>query len=118
MVAAAAGCRCAIALPDDAAAEKAQLLACLGASVRRVRPVSITHPDHFVNVARRVRALKLLNLRNGNLLSPHALSAFFSLLGLLLPLYDRAMAGLLMPFFWEAPFPRQARGCSMQKALG
>ena len=54
MVAAAAGCRCAIALPDDAAAEKAQLLACLGASVRAVRPVSIAHPDHFVNVARRV----------------------------------------------------------------
>lgn len=24
-----------------------------GAEVRRVRPVSITHPDHFVNVARR-----------------------------------------------------------------
>ena len=55
MVAAAAGCRCAIALPDDAAAEKAQLLACLGAHVRAVRPVSITHPGHFVNVARRVR---------------------------------------------------------------
>jgi cysteine synthase len=57
MVAAAAGCRCAITLPDDAAAEKAQLLACLGAAVRPVRPVSIAHPDHFVNVARRVRTM-------------------------------------------------------------
>lgn len=25
----------------------------LGAEVQRLRPVSITHPDHFVNVARR-----------------------------------------------------------------
>ena len=54
MVAAAAGCRCAIALPDDAAAEKGALLRALGADVARVPPVSIAHPDHFVNVARRV----------------------------------------------------------------
>ncbi|KAK9853872.1 hypothetical protein WJX84_007311 [Apatococcus fuscideae] len=53
MVAKAYGCRCFIALPDDAAAEKAQLLTALGAEIQRVRPVSISHPDHFVNVARR-----------------------------------------------------------------
>lgn len=34
-----------------------QLLEALGATVERVRPVSITHKDHFVNVARR-RALE------------------------------------------------------------
>ena len=54
MVAAAKGCRCRIAMPDDAALEKSQLLRALGAHVQRVRPVSITHPGHFVNVARRV----------------------------------------------------------------
>jgi hypothetical protein len=40
-------------MPDDAAIEKAQMLAALGAEVVRVRPVSITHPDHPVNMARR-----------------------------------------------------------------
>ena len=54
MVAAAAGCRCAVALPDDAAAEKGALLEALGARVLRQRPVSISHPQHFVNVARRL----------------------------------------------------------------
>lgn len=54
VVAAGRGCRCRISMPDDAAAEKAQLLCALGADVRRMRPVSITHPEHFVNVARRV----------------------------------------------------------------
>ena len=29
---------------------------CAGATVQRVRPVSITHPEHFVNVARRAAA--------------------------------------------------------------
>ncbi|KAK9845802.1 hypothetical protein WJX81_002786 [Elliptochloris bilobata] len=53
MVAAAHGCRCAVALPDDAASEKAALLEALGARVLRQRPVSIAHPQHFVNVARR-----------------------------------------------------------------
>lgn len=53
MVALAFGCRCFIAMPDDAAIEKSQILTALGAEVQRVRPVSITHPDHFVNVARR-----------------------------------------------------------------
>lgn len=67
-------------MPDDAAIEKAHMLEALGmwilasckvlrniycfdinsiyigmsgATVERVRPVSITHPDHFVNIARR-----------------------------------------------------------------
>lgn len=53
MVAAAYGCRCFIAMPDDAAIEKAELLQALGAEVQRLRPVSITHPEHPVNVARR-----------------------------------------------------------------
>lgn len=56
MVAAAFHCRCFIAMPDDAAIEKAIMLEALGAEVRRLRPVSIAHPEHFVNVARR-RAL-------------------------------------------------------------
>lgn len=42
-----------MALPDDAAIEKSQMLEALGAQVERVRPVAITHPGHFVNVARR-----------------------------------------------------------------
>lgn len=35
---------------------QSQILEALGATVERVRPVSITHRDHFVNIARR-RAL-------------------------------------------------------------
>ena len=53
MVARAHGLRCFVALPDDAAIEKAQLLQALGAEVERVRPVSIANPGHHVNVARR-----------------------------------------------------------------
>lgn len=53
MVARALGCRCFIAMPDDAAIEKSQTLEALGAEVLRLRPVSIVHPDHPVNVARR-----------------------------------------------------------------
>ncbi|GLJ07163.1 hypothetical protein SUGI_0060170 [Cryptomeria japonica] len=52
-VAPAYGCKCHVVIPDDAAIEKAQILEALGATVERVRPVSITHKDHFVNVARR-----------------------------------------------------------------
>lgn len=36
---------------------QSQTLEALGATVERVRPVSITHKDHFVNIARR-RALE------------------------------------------------------------
>ena len=53
MLAPSFGCKCYIAMPDDAAEEKAVMLKALGADVCRVRPVSIAHPDHFVNVARR-----------------------------------------------------------------
>ncbi|KAK8959057.1 hypothetical protein KSP40_PGU008225 [Platanthera guangdongensis] len=56
-VAPAYGCKCHVVIPDDAAIEKAQIIEALGANVERVRPVSITHRDHFVNVARR-RALE------------------------------------------------------------
>ncbi|GAX77674.1 hypothetical protein CEUSTIGMA_g5117.t1 [Chlamydomonas eustigma] len=63
MVAAAYGCKCFISMPDDAAVEKVQLLQALGAEVQRVRPVSISHPDHHVNVARRRAAEEHLNGR-------------------------------------------------------
>ena len=47
------GLRCAVFLPDDAAPEKAALLAALGAAVTAVRPVPIAHPAHFTHAARR-----------------------------------------------------------------
>lgn len=53
LVAAASGCRCFVALPDDAALEKSRLLRALGAEVARLRPVSIANPQHPVHVARR-----------------------------------------------------------------
>ncbi|KAK2967277.1 hypothetical protein RJ640_004843 [Escallonia rubra] len=52
-VAPAYGCKCHVVIPDDAAIEKSQILEALGATVERVRPVSITHRDHYVNIARR-----------------------------------------------------------------
>ncbi|KAJ7963630.1 Cysteine synthase [Quillaja saponaria] len=52
-VAPAYGCKCHVVIPDDAAIEKSQIIEALGAKVERVRPVSITHRDHFVNVAKR-----------------------------------------------------------------
>jgi cysteine synthase len=53
MVANALGCEAFLSLPDDAAAEKSQLMRAFGARVEPVRPVAITHENHFVNVARR-----------------------------------------------------------------
>ncbi|KAK4794208.1 hypothetical protein SAY86_012202 [Trapa natans] len=53
IVAPAYGCKCHVVIPDDAAVEKSQILEALGATVERVRPVSITHRDHYVNIARR-----------------------------------------------------------------
>lgn len=53
MVARALGCNAHLILPDDAATEKPRLMESYGATCERVRPVSITHQDHFVNVARR-----------------------------------------------------------------
>ncbi|GAA0159592.1 lyase [Lithospermum erythrorhizon] len=52
-VASAYGCKCHVVIPDDAAIEKSQILEALSATVERVRPVSITHRDHYVNIARR-----------------------------------------------------------------
>jgi cysteine synthase A len=46
------GLSAAVWLPDDAAPEKAALLASLAARVTRVRPVPIAHPGHFVHAAR------------------------------------------------------------------
>ncbi|WOL03041.1 cysteine synthase 2 [Canna indica] len=59
-IAPAYGCQCHVVIPDDAAIEKSQILEALGATVERVRPVSITHKDHYVNVAKR-RALEARN---------------------------------------------------------
>ncbi|KAL9616567.1 MAG: hypothetical protein Q9160_008570 [Pyrenula sp. 1 TL-2023] len=42
-----------ICMPDDVAAEKAELLEKLGAVVEKVRPAPIVDQGHFVNVARR-----------------------------------------------------------------
>ena len=53
MLALSFGCRCFISMPDDAAEEKSAMLESLGAQVQRVRPVSISHPGHFVHVARK-----------------------------------------------------------------
>lgn len=53
MVCRALGVECFVAMPDDAAMEKSALVEAYGARVVRVRPVSIAHRDHFVNVARR-----------------------------------------------------------------
>lgn len=39
-------------MPDDVAIEKSQELVARGATVSRVRPVSISHPEHMVNQAR------------------------------------------------------------------
>ncbi|RWR94822.1 cysteine synthase 2 isoform X1 [Cinnamomum micranthum f. kanehirae] len=63
-VAPAYGCKCHVVIPDDAAIEKSQILEALGATVERVRPVSITHRDHFVNIARR-RAYEAAELAKG-----------------------------------------------------
>ncbi|KAJ4750386.1 Cysteine synthase [Rhynchospora pubera] len=62
-VAPAFGCTCHVVIPDDAAIEKSQILEALGAVVERVRPVSITHKDHFVNIAKR-RAIEANKAKN------------------------------------------------------
>ena len=61
MVASVLRLNCHVVMPDDAATgEIAQVLA-YGATVERVRPVSITHADHFVNVAKRRAEEKVTN---------------------------------------------------------
>lgn len=54
LLARALGYRCHVVMPDDQAVEKQQLLRTFGAHVQLVKPASITNPDHYVNVARRV----------------------------------------------------------------
>ena len=50
---AAKGYRCHICMPNDIAEEKSAMLGPLGVTVEKVPPVGISHPGHFVNVARR-----------------------------------------------------------------
>lgn len=52
LMAASRGYKCTVFMPDDVAMEKATLLTTLGATVHRVKPVSIVHPQHYVNLAR------------------------------------------------------------------
>ena len=52
LMAACRGYKCKIFMPDDQAMEKTVLLQTLGADVERVKPVSIVHPRHYVNLAR------------------------------------------------------------------
>lgn len=52
MIARAKGYNAWIVLPDDQAKEKYQLLEKLGATVEKVRPVSIVDKNQFVNLAR------------------------------------------------------------------
>ncbi|ORZ41328.1 tryptophan synthase beta subunit-like PLP-dependent enzyme [Catenaria anguillulae PL171] len=49
----ALGYRAHIVMPDDVARDKVDMLERLGATVERVRPVSIIDANHFVNLARR-----------------------------------------------------------------
>ncbi|XP_062216388.1 cysteine synthase 2 [Phragmites australis] len=76
-VAPAYGCRSHVVIPDDAAIEKSQIIQALGATVEQVCPVSITHSDHFVNIARR-RALEANKLaaaqRESNETQPNGLT--------------------------------------------
>ncbi|KAI9223971.1 tryptophan synthase beta subunit-like PLP-dependent enzyme [Blastocladiella britannica] len=53
VLARALGYRCHIVMPDDVAMDKVSMLERLGATVERVRPVSIIDPGHFVTVAKR-----------------------------------------------------------------
>ncbi|KAK9673746.1 hypothetical protein RND81_12G186200 [Saponaria officinalis] len=75
-VAPAYGCKCHVVIPDDVAIEKSQIIEALGASVERVRPVSITHKDHFVNVARRraAEANHLAAVRSKDPLKDHEIT--------------------------------------------
>ncbi|KAJ3296631.1 hypothetical protein HK104_001401 [Borealophlyctis nickersoniae] len=53
VIARAKGYKCHIVMPDDQAKEKYELLEKLGATVEKVRPVSIVDKNHFVNLAKR-----------------------------------------------------------------
>lgn len=53
-LASARGYRCLIAMPDNQAAEKYELLKMLGAEVRAVPAVPFANPNHFYHTARRL----------------------------------------------------------------
>ncbi|KAI8996173.1 tryptophan synthase beta subunit-like PLP-dependent enzyme [Gaertneriomyces semiglobifer] len=53
VIAKAKGYRCHICMPDDQAQEKYDLLEKYGATVEKLRPVSIVDKNHYVNVAKR-----------------------------------------------------------------
>ena len=54
VLAAGLGHGCIVVLPDDQASEKKQILQGLGAQVHIVHTASISNPNHYVNIARRV----------------------------------------------------------------
>ena len=51
------GHACLVVLPNDQAPEKRQILETLGAVVLEVKTASISNPNHYVNVARRISLL-------------------------------------------------------------
>jgi cysteine synthase A len=54
---AARGHACLVVLPDDQAPEKKRILQVLGATVRIVPTASISNPNHYVNVAKKLAAI-------------------------------------------------------------
>jgi cysteine synthase len=53
---------CLVVMPDDQAKEKMELLQTLGAVVHVVPVASISHPNHYVNVAKRLASVARLQL--------------------------------------------------------
>lgn len=51
------GHACLVVLPNDQAPEKQQILETLGAAVLEVKTASISNPNHYVNIARRITLL-------------------------------------------------------------
>jgi len=51
------GHACLVVLPNDQAPEKQQILETLGAAVLEVKTASISNPNHYVNIARRIDLL-------------------------------------------------------------
>lgn len=54
---AARGHACLVVLPDDQAPEKKRILEVLGATVRIVPTASISNPNHYVNVAKKLASI-------------------------------------------------------------
>ncbi|KAJ3245829.1 hypothetical protein HDU78_008561 [Chytriomyces hyalinus] len=66
-IANAKGYKALIIMPDDQAQEKYELLTQLGATIEKVRPVSIADPNHFVRVAeRRAKEINKSGERNSD----------------------------------------------------